>query len=79
MSNLDLASTETSSETVALEVINSTIRVDTIRGESRTLFASVFAALAIGSVLKLTQGKITHPLWFEQTLMLQGVLGGFLK
>ena len=35
-SYLDLARTRTSSETVALEVIGFTLRVDTIRGEFRT-------------------------------------------
>ena len=37
----DLASTGTLSETVVLEVIGSTLRVDTIRGEPRTWFAYV--------------------------------------
>ena len=32
----DLASTGTLSETIALEVVSFTLRVDTIRGESRT-------------------------------------------
>ena len=36
-----LASTETISETVALDVVGSTLRVDTIRGEPRTWFASI--------------------------------------
>ena len=35
-SDLDLASTKTSSKTTALEVIGFTLRVDTIRGEFRT-------------------------------------------
>ena len=37
----DLASTGTLSETIALEVVGSTLRVDTIRGKPRTWFASV--------------------------------------
>ena len=37
-SDRDLASIETSSETVALEVIGFTLCVDMIRGKSRTLF-----------------------------------------
>ena len=42
-SSLDrgLASTETHSETVALEVVGFTLRVDTVRGKPRTWFASV--------------------------------------
>ena len=40
-SDQDLASTGTLSETVTLEVIGFTPRVDTIRGEPRTWFASV--------------------------------------
>ena len=35
-SDLDLASIETSFETIALEVIGSTVHVDTVSGESRT-------------------------------------------
>ena len=35
-SNRDLASTGTLSETVALEVVDSTLRVDTVRGKPRT-------------------------------------------
>ena len=34
--DIDLASTEASSETISLEVIGSTLRVDIIRGEFRT-------------------------------------------
>ena len=37
----DLVSTGTLSETIALEVIGFTLRVDTIRGKPRTWFASV--------------------------------------
>ena len=37
----DLASTETIFETVALEVVDFTLRVDIVRGEPRTWFASV--------------------------------------
>ena len=37
----DLASTKTLSETIALEVVGSTLRVDTVRGEPRTWFISV--------------------------------------
>ena len=37
----DLTSTETLSEVVALEVVGFTLRVDTVRGEPRTWFASV--------------------------------------
>ena len=40
-SDRDLASTRTLSETIALEVASSTLRVDTVRGEPRTSFASV--------------------------------------
>ena len=36
-----LASIGTISETVALEVVDSTLRVDTVRGEPKTWFASV--------------------------------------
>ena len=36
-----LASIRTISETVALEVVGSTLRVDTVRGESKTWFTSV--------------------------------------
>ena len=43
-SDLDLASTGTSFEIIALEVIGSTFRVDTVRGEPRTLFTSVAVA-----------------------------------
>ena len=50
-SDQDLFSTVTYSETVALEVISSTLRVDTVKGEPMTWFSSAFAALAIGSVL----------------------------
>ena len=39
--NQDLASTRTLFKTVALEVVGSTLRVDTVRGEPRTWFASV--------------------------------------
>ena len=38
-SDRDLASIGTSFETVALEVVDSTLRVDTVRGEPRTWFA----------------------------------------
>ena len=37
----DLASTGTLSETVALEVVNFTLCVDTVNGKPRTWFASV--------------------------------------
>ena len=37
----DLASIGTLSETVALKVVGFTLRVDTVRGEPRTWFASV--------------------------------------
>ena len=37
----DLASTGTLSETIALEVVGSTLHVDTVRGEPRTWFISV--------------------------------------
>ena len=37
----DLASTGTLSETVALEVVCFTLRVDTVRGELRTWFTSI--------------------------------------
>ena len=40
-SDRDLASIGTLSETVALEVVGFTLRVDTVRGEPRTWFASV--------------------------------------
>ena len=40
-SDRDLASTGTLSETVALEVVGFTLRVDIVRGEPRTWFASV--------------------------------------
>ena len=40
-SNRDLACTGTLSESVALEVVDSTLCVDTVRGEPRTWFASV--------------------------------------
>ena len=43
-SDLDLASTEASFEIVSLEVIGSTLRVDTIRGKQRTWFVSIAAA-----------------------------------
>ena len=36
-----LASTKTLFETVALEVVGSTLHVDTVRGEPRTWFTSV--------------------------------------
>ena len=48
----DLASIRTSFETAALKVIDSTLRVDTIRDEPRTRFASVFAAPTIGSIFE---------------------------
>ena len=37
----DLASTRTFYETIVLEVVGFTLRVDTVRGEPRTWFASV--------------------------------------
>ena len=40
-SDRDLASTGTLSETVALDVVSFTLRVDTVRGEPKTWFASV--------------------------------------
>ena len=40
-SDRDLASTGTLSVTIALEVVGSTLPVDTVRGEPRTWFASV--------------------------------------
>ena len=40
-SDWDLASTETLSETISLEVVGFTLRVDTVRGEPRTCFISV--------------------------------------
>ena len=48
----DLASTGTSSKIVALKVIGSTLRVDTVRGELRSWFASVFVALTSRSVFE---------------------------
>ena len=39
--DLDLASTGTLSETVALEVVGFTLHVNTVRGEPRTWFALV--------------------------------------
>ena len=47
-----MASIRTSSETVALEVISSAPRVDTVRGELRTWFTSVFAAPTIELVFE---------------------------
>ena len=47
-SNLDLTSTGTSSETFSLELIGSTLRVDTIRGKPRTWFASVVVISPFG-------------------------------
>ena len=44
-SDRDLASIGTSSEIVALEVVSSTLRVDTVRDEPRTWFDSIFTAL----------------------------------
>ena len=41
---LDLASTEASSGTIALKVIDSTFLVDTVRGKPRMWFASVVVA-----------------------------------
>ena len=43
-SNQDLASTRTSSETMALEVVSSTLRVDIVRGKPRTWFTMDFVA-----------------------------------
>ena len=40
-SDRDLASTGNLSETIALEVVGSTLHVDTVRGEPRTWIASV--------------------------------------
>ena len=40
-SDRDLASTGALSETVALEVVGFTLRVDTVRGGPRTWFASI--------------------------------------
>ena len=37
----DLASTGTLSESIALEVVGSTLHVDTVRGRPRTWFASI--------------------------------------
>ena len=48
----DLASIKTSSEAIALEVVGSTLRVDTVIGKPRTWFALVFAAPTIGSVFE---------------------------
>ena len=50
--NRDLASTRTSFEIVALEVVGSTFRVDIVRGKPRTWFSSVFVAPTFGSVLE---------------------------
>ena len=47
-----MASIGTSSETVALEVVGSSLLVNTVRGEPRTWFTSVFAAPTIGSVFE---------------------------
>ena len=43
-SDLDLANTWASFETVSLEIIGSILRVDIVRGKPRTWFASVTAA-----------------------------------
>ena len=43
-SDLDLASTEASFDTISLEVIIYTLFVDTIRGKPRAWFASLAAA-----------------------------------
>ena len=51
-SDRDLDSTEPSSETVTLEIIGSTLRMDTVKGKPRTWFALVFAALTIGLVFE---------------------------
>ena len=61
----ELASTETSFETVALEVVSSSLNVDTVRSELRTLFTSVFAAPTSRSVFNTTQGNPTPCLWFR--------------
>ena len=39
--DLDLASTGTLFKNIALEVVGSTLRVDTVRGEPRTWFTSI--------------------------------------
>ena len=40
-----MASTRTSSKTIVLEVIGSTLCVDTVRGEPKTWFTSVFTVV----------------------------------
>ena len=50
-SDLGLAITMTSFDTIILEFIGSTLRVDTVRGKPRMWFASVFAAPTIGLVV----------------------------
>ena len=73
-----LASTGTSSETVALEVVDSTLRVDTVGGEPRTWFALVFAAPTNRSIFE-TDKVILYPLvGIEPDLMPQGILGRVL-
>ena len=57
-SDQDLASTVTYSKTISLEVISSTLRMDTVKGEPMIWFSSAFIALAIGSVLEPIEGKI---------------------
>ena len=47
-----IASTEFDFNSVFLEVLRSRFRVDTVRGESRTWFASVFTALTSRLVLE---------------------------
>ena len=51
-SDQDLASIGTSSETVALEVVSSTLCVDIVKGEPMSWFASVFSTPTIGSVFE---------------------------
>ena len=75
-SDLDLVSSGTHFETVALEVIGFTLHVDIVRDEPKTWFTSIKAAPTTSSVLEPTQGNPRSLLFVvEPNLMLQGVQG----
>ena len=64
-SDQDLASTDTFFETVDLEVVGSTLRVNIFRGKPRTWFTSVYAAPPVDRFLKPTQGNLAPSLLYR--------------
>ena len=64
-SDQDLASIGTSFETVASEVVCSTLRVNIVRGEPRTWFTSVDIACSVYRFLKPTQGNLAPSILYR--------------